>query len=163
MQLSKNFTLGELTRSSKANQYKIDNTPSPSEVINLKRLATNVLQPIREAWKQPIAISSGYRCSRLNRIVKESVEEGSDLSELSIPEERINPKGDIYYDEKEFAEFFYILVEYANYCNRNDVTWRDFESNLPKLPFDKFGDSDSDRIQNYWGVGFVCGFCTYLH
>jgi len=43
MQLSKNFTLGELTRSSKANQYKIDNTPSPSEVINLKRLATNVL------------------------------------------------------------------------------------------------------------------------
>ena len=79
---------------------------------------------------------------RLNRIVKKSVEEGSDLSELSIPEERINPKGDIYYDEKEFAEFFYILVEYANYCNRNDVTWRDFESNLPKLPFDKFGDSD---------------------
>lgn len=69
MQLSKNFTLGELTRSSKANQYKIDNTPSPSEVINLKRLATNVLQPIREAWKQPITISSGYRCSRLNRIV----------------------------------------------------------------------------------------------
>lgn len=70
MNLSKNFTLGELTRSSKANQYKIDNSPNPEEVLNLKRLATNVLQPIREAWGQPIVISSGFRCKKLNTIVK---------------------------------------------------------------------------------------------
>lgn len=69
MQLSKNFSLSELTSSSKAKQYNIDNSPNFNEKLNLLHLCQDVLQPIRDAWKQPIAINSGFRCARLNRIV----------------------------------------------------------------------------------------------
>lgn len=69
MQLSRNFSLSELTSSSKAKQYKIDNSPNFEEKLNLLHLCQDVLQPIRDAWKQPISINSGFRCAKLNRLV----------------------------------------------------------------------------------------------
>ena len=69
MQLSKNFSLSELINSSKAKQYKIDNSPNFDEKLNLLHLAQDVLQPIRDAWGESISINSGFRCKQLNRIV----------------------------------------------------------------------------------------------
>ena len=70
MQLSKNFTLEELTNSSTAKQYKIDNTPNFEEKLNLLHLAQEVLQPIRDAWGESISINSGFRNAKLNKLVK---------------------------------------------------------------------------------------------
>lgn len=64
--LSKNFTLQELTKSATADRYDIDNTPNEKEIENLKRLANNVLQPIRDKWKKSILVNSGFRCEELN-------------------------------------------------------------------------------------------------
>ena len=64
--LSKNFTLQELTKSATADRYDIDNTPNEKEIENLKRLANNVLQPIRDKWKKSIFVNSGFRCEELN-------------------------------------------------------------------------------------------------
>jgi len=69
MKLSKNFTLEELTFSITANNHGINNTPNAEVKAALKRLAVEVLQPIREAWGQPIVITSGYRCPALNKAV----------------------------------------------------------------------------------------------
>lgn len=69
MKLSKNFTLEELTFSITANNHGINNTPNAEVKAALKRLAVEVLQPIRDAWGQPIVVSSGYRCQRLNALV----------------------------------------------------------------------------------------------
>lgn len=66
MKLSNNFSLEELIKSDTANKYGIKNNPNQLELINLKNLATKILQPIREAYGKPIIISSGYRCSQLN-------------------------------------------------------------------------------------------------
>jgi len=66
MKLSKNFTLEELVFSITANNHGINNTPNAEARAALKRLAVEVLQPIRDAWGQPIVISSGYRCAKLN-------------------------------------------------------------------------------------------------
>jgi len=63
MKLSNNFSLEELIKSDTANKYGIKNNPNQLELINLKNLATKILQPIREAYGKPIIISSGYRCS----------------------------------------------------------------------------------------------------
>lgn len=71
-QLSKNFTLSELARSSTADRYKIDNTPGQFEYDNLKKLCEKVLQPIRDKWGKPIVITSGYRSPQLNVKVKGS-------------------------------------------------------------------------------------------
>jgi uncharacterized protein YcbK (DUF882 family) len=67
--LSKNFTLEELTESITAANRKIDNTPNPSIKTNLKKLCTDVLQPIRDKYRHPIIITSGYRCPALNSAV----------------------------------------------------------------------------------------------
>lgn len=69
MQLTKNFSLAELTRSQKAAALKIDNTPNAEQTANLKALAENILQPLRDACGFPINITSGLRVLALNRAV----------------------------------------------------------------------------------------------
>ena len=68
----KHFTMNEMTRSATANRHGIDNTPGLAEQASLKALVEKILDPLREAWGQPIIVSSGYRCGRLNKIVKGS-------------------------------------------------------------------------------------------
>ena len=70
MKLSRNFTLEELTKSVTGQKYNIKNIPDAEQVANLKKLCEDILQPIRDAWKQPIIVTSGYRCPELNRKVK---------------------------------------------------------------------------------------------
>ena len=69
IQLTKNFTLKEFTRSSTATQMDIDNDPRLSVVYNLRTLCETVLQPIRNLWGSPIFITSGYRSAELNKAV----------------------------------------------------------------------------------------------
>ena len=69
MELTKNFTLEELTASSTARARKIDNTPGESHVANLRKLAETILQPVRDKWGKPVVITSGYRCPALNKAV----------------------------------------------------------------------------------------------
>lgn len=69
MNLSENFTLEELTRSETAKRLKITNSPNPEQLKNLKILCTQVLQPARNAMRQPLIISSGFRSKELNKAV----------------------------------------------------------------------------------------------
>ena len=63
------FTLEELYRSETAKKLGIDNKPSTQQTINLVYLAAFVLEPLRVAMKEPIKISSGFRCQALNKAV----------------------------------------------------------------------------------------------
>ena len=65
MQLSKNFSLIELTKSQTADRKGIDNTPSPEHQENLKSLCTSILQPIRDHFSRVVSVSSGYRSPAL--------------------------------------------------------------------------------------------------
>lgn len=69
MNLAKNFTLEEFTRSETARRLGIDNTPSEENLKNLKVLATQVLQPARDEMGEPLTITSGFRSRKLNRAV----------------------------------------------------------------------------------------------
>jgi uncharacterized protein YcbK (DUF882 family) len=68
MNLTKNFTLKELTYSATAVAKRIDNTPDKKAYENLKKLAA-VLQLIRDEAGQAITVSSGYRSPELNAAV----------------------------------------------------------------------------------------------
>lgn len=61
MQLSENFSLEELIRTSTG----LDNTPNEEQIENLRNLVVNVLQPAREALG-PIRITSGFRAPEVN-------------------------------------------------------------------------------------------------
>ena len=65
--ISKNFTFAEFTKSDAATRYRIMNAITDWDVRdNIIALVENVLQPLRDAWGQPLFINSGYRCKELN-------------------------------------------------------------------------------------------------
>lgn len=73
MQLSKNLSLTEMTISAEAKRKGINNMPKEDHLSNMKKLALNVFQPIRDHFKAPIHISSGYRSLALNREIGGSI------------------------------------------------------------------------------------------
>ena len=70
MKLSKNLSLKECLRSKTATRLGINNEPHDDWVIeNLRALAENVFQPLRDGLAVPIFVSSGYRSPDLNRAI----------------------------------------------------------------------------------------------
>ena len=65
MKLSENFTLDELTKSQEAIRLGIPNEPNDEQITNLILLCKNILQPVRDHFKIPVSISSGYRSWQL--------------------------------------------------------------------------------------------------
>lgn len=68
LKITNNFTLAELLYSETAIRlgFQEQFTPDITIVRNMELLAVNILQPLRDAIKSPIHISSGYRCERVN-------------------------------------------------------------------------------------------------
>lgn len=70
MKLSENLTMSEVTKSSTAIRRGINNTPNDEKIIeNLRILAKEVFQPVRDFFNKPIFISSGYRGYELNKYI----------------------------------------------------------------------------------------------
>lgn len=63
------FSIQELCASATAQREGIDNRPTESAYELLHTLVEQLLDPIREAWGEPIVVSSGYRCRELNDLV----------------------------------------------------------------------------------------------
>ena len=72
MQLSKNLSLAEMIISAEAKRKGISNAPVEQHIANMKKLALNIFQPIREHFNTPIHVSSGYRSAVLNKAIKGS-------------------------------------------------------------------------------------------
>lgn len=107
MKLSSHFELSEFTRSETADKLGIYNGLDWSDsawiVDNLERLCVCALEPLRRYLDEPIFISSGYRCPRLNEAVG-----GSRNSQ-----HRIGEAADIYFSsfkEKWFEAVIYLIT-----------------------------------------------------
>lgn len=68
MNLSKNFTLAELTKSETAIRRGIDNIPSDEVLNNLTTLCNMVLQKVRNSHGV-VTVTSGYRSPELNKAI----------------------------------------------------------------------------------------------
>jgi zinc D-Ala-D-Ala carboxypeptidase len=68
MRISKNFTLAELTKSNTATRLGISNTPDKEGIHKLRLLATELLQPLRNAVGA-LRVTSGYRSESLNKAI----------------------------------------------------------------------------------------------
>ena len=64
MQLSRNFSLPELTKSDTAIRKGIDNEPNADQIDKLKALCENILQPVRDQFGR-VKVTSGYRSPEL--------------------------------------------------------------------------------------------------
>jgi len=72
MQLTKNFSLREFTKSQTADRKGLDNTPPQDIIPKLSFLATQILEPLRERIQKPIIITSGYRTPELSLAIGSS-------------------------------------------------------------------------------------------
>jgi len=72
-QLSKHFSLEEMTKSSTALRMGINNIPNEEQIENLKAICENILEPLREYYEsRPITITSGFRSPELSEAIKSS-------------------------------------------------------------------------------------------
>ena len=69
MELSENFRLKEFVNSVTAERHHLTNIPNGEQVLNLRNLCEQVLQPLRDHLDHPVVISSGFRSERLNELV----------------------------------------------------------------------------------------------
>ena len=105
MNISKSFTLNELTKSQEATRLGIDNTPNEEQIQNLKILCEKILQPLRDFYGMPVSISSGYRsvalCEAIGSSAKSQHTKGqaADFEIFGVP-------------NKEIAEFIVKNLEY---------------------------------------------------
>lgn len=65
----KHFKFIEMIRSSKADEFNIDNWPKDADIMDNIIFTMECLDKIREEYGLPLYISSGYRCSELNKKV----------------------------------------------------------------------------------------------
>jgi hypothetical protein len=72
MNLSRNFSLQELTKSDTAIRKGIDNNPNADQIEKLKALCENILQPVRDHFGR-VKVTSGYRSVELCTAIGSSV------------------------------------------------------------------------------------------
>ena len=72
MNLTRNFSLQELTKSDTAIRKGIDNNPNADQVEKLKKLCENVLQPVRDHFGR-VKVTSGFRSPELCVAIGSSV------------------------------------------------------------------------------------------
>lgn len=66
MRISEHLDLSEVIRSETAKRHGISNMPTPEHMENMKKLAENVFEKVRNHFRCPIHLSSGYRSKELN-------------------------------------------------------------------------------------------------
>lgn len=67
--ISKNFDYKEFEKTDVPGM-QVRNTITSTKVRDsVKALVDEVLQPLRDAWGEPLAINSGYRCPEVNKTV----------------------------------------------------------------------------------------------
>ena len=64
MELTRNFSLSELTKSDTAIRKGINNNPNAEQVEKLKALCENILQPVRDHFGR-VKVTSGFRSEAL--------------------------------------------------------------------------------------------------
>lgn len=73
MKLAKNFYLSEFTKSETAERLGLYNHPIEQHLENMKLVAENILQPVRDYVNRPVIITSGYRSPQLNVAIGGSI------------------------------------------------------------------------------------------
>ena len=82
MNLSRNFTLQELTKSDTAIRKGINNNPSAEQIEKLKTLCEEILQPVRDHFGR-VKVTSGFRSVELCLAIGSSANSQHALAEAA--------------------------------------------------------------------------------
>lgn len=113
MNITKNFTLKELTKTSTG----ITNEPNKQELQALIQLSGNVLQPLRDKYGKPITVNSGFRSYAVNQAVggaKGSQHAKGEAADLTTGTKEGN---------KQLFEIIKKELEFDQLINEYDYSW----------------------------------------
>ena len=114
MQLSKNFSLAEMTKSQTAARMGMDNNPSEDEVENLRLLCERVLQPIRDHFNHVVTVSSGYRSVQLCVAIGSSIDSQHAKGMAADFEIYGTPNNEVFNWVKENLLYDQMILEFWN-------------------------------------------------
>tara|TARA_R110002072_G_scaffold22204_6_gene77753 strand:- start:2119 stop:2586 length:468 start_codon:yes stop_codon:yes gene_type:complete len=137
MKLSKNLTLKEAIKSNTATRKGIDNTPDQWAINNLKALAENIFQPIRDHFGVPIGVSSGFRGKDLNKAIG-----GSKYSQHMIGE-ALDLDADMYGKVTNAEIFNYV----KNNLDWDQMIWEFGDDEEPNWVHISYKDDGPNRKQ----------------
>ena len=136
MNLTKNFTLAEMTKSETALRHDLENTPNEQEISAMKLLAEKVLQPVRDHFGKGVKVNSGFRNQDVNQKVGGSRNsdhtrgQACDIEIPGIPNAELAEwiKDNLEYNQL-ILEFYtpgipdsgWVHVSYISEANRNQV------------------------------------------
>jgi len=125
MKLSKNLSLSECLVSQTAKRLHLSNEPTKEHLNNLKQIAVNVFQPLREGLNTSIYVSSGYRSKALNEAIKGSSKTSQHMKGQALDLDADVYGGvtnkDIFYFIRDNLEFDQLIWEYGTKLNPNWV------------------------------------------
>ena len=116
--MAKYFTIAELCKSDTAKENGIDNTPNGATLENLQHLMDEILDPIRTKWGKPIRVNSGYRCSKLNKLVG-----GSATSQHVIGEAVDITTGSVEGNKQLFDLILSMKLNFNQLINEHSYSW----------------------------------------
>lgn len=118
--MGKYFSIAELTKSDTATKKKINNQPTKQIETNLNQLVDNILDPLREAYGEPIIVSSGYRCPELNKAVGGATSSQHTLGQAADIHTKSNTKED---NKKLFDLIKDLQLPYDQLINEYGYKW----------------------------------------
>lgn len=118
MTISKHLELSELIRSESAKRLGVSNMPTPEHIENLKLLANNIFEPIREHFNVPIRISSAYRSNILNKSIG-----GANKSQHSIGQAIDIDMDGTNIKNSEIFDFIKNNLDFDQLINEFDFSW----------------------------------------
>lgn len=106
-QISAHISLAESTKSTQASRLGIPNIPTPEAITNMRLVAENCFEPLREHHGKPIGITSFFRSKALNIAVGGAINSQHNAGVSSeLPEAAIDLDMDIFNNGMSNAEAF---------------------------------------------------------
>lgn len=124
MKLSRNLSLAEVTKSATATRRGIANEPTVEHLENLKAIAENIFQPIRDEFMCPVFVSSGYRSESLNNAIggsKTSQHSKGEALDLDADVYGVITNADIFHYIEDRLDYDQLIWEFGTNENPNWV------------------------------------------
>ena len=118
--ISEHLELAELVRSESAKRLGVSNMPTEEHLANLKILAEKVFEPIRNNFRCPIYISSGYRSHSLNNAIG-GVKGSHHLKGMAIDIDMDGTDNGV--TNKDIFEFIKNNLNFTQVINEFDYSW----------------------------------------
>jgi len=110
MNLSRHFTLAELT----VTKSKYLNIPNQQQILALEALCDNVLEKIREHYRLPVIINSGFRSPEVNSAAGGSPTSQHLRGEAADIEVPTVPNADVWNFIASLPSFDQVIAEYLS-------------------------------------------------